>query len=155
MITAVDTNVLLDVLIPGAIHGDASESALGEALSGGATVISEAVYTELAAHFPSHEELRRFLDDTGIRLQVSGVEVLHLAGRTWRSYIELRSQSLACPSCGASQEVCCTSCGAPVAPRQHVLADFLIGAHAAIHADRLLSRDRGYYRTYFPELQTE
>lgn len=153
MITAVDTNVLLDILIPGATHGDVSEARLTEALGAGATLISEAVYTELGAHFPHREELDRFLDDTGIRLHASGPEALYLAGGTWRSYIERRPRSLVCPSCGASQEVDCEKCGTSLSPRQHVVADFLIGAHAAIHARRLLTRDRGYYRTYFPELQ--
>jgi len=153
MITAVDTNILLDILIPGAQHGDSSEKALLRSLEHGAVIICEAVYAELAAHFPSQEELDKFLAETGIRLQSSNQKVLYLAGKIWRKFIQNRTDSLICPSCGSSQTHSCQSCGTRFSFRQHVMADFLVGAHALVEADCLLSRDRGYFRTYFPQLK--
>ena len=151
MITAVDTNILLDILIPDAPHGDESERALAEALRTGAVVISDPVYAELAVHFPEQEKLDRFLADTGLRLESSNTDVLYRAGRAWSEYIR-RRPALTCPQCGAEQEIHCDKCGASVQPRQHVVADFIIGAHALVQADQLLTRDRGYYATYFSEL---
>jgi len=153
MITAVDTNVLLDILIPDAPHGDISEESLTGALEAGKVIISETVYSELAAHFSMREQINSFLKETGIFLYTSSVDALYLAGRTWREYLRRRTYSSVCPSCGTVQQFHCIDCGAAFLSRQHVIADFQIGAHALTHADRLLTRDRGYYHTYFPELQ--
>jgi len=47
----------------------------------------------------------------------------------------------------------CPQCMAMLTKRLHVLADFLIGAHALVHADCIISRDLGVYRTYFNDLK--
>lgn len=46
----------------------------------------------------------------------------------------------------------CAACGRPLASRQHIASDFLIGAHAQVLADRLATRDRGFYGSYFAGL---
>jgi hypothetical protein len=43
--------------------------------------------------------------------------------------------------CGRVQQLSRQQCGAPLRSRQHLVSDFLIGAHAAVQADRLLTRE--------------
>ena len=38
-------------------------------------------------------------------------------------------------------------------PREHLVPDFLIGAHSTEHAHRIAAIDRGYLRRYFPNLR--
>lgn len=152
MISALDTNVLLDLLIPDAPDANASAFRLAEAAREGAIVISEAVYAELAGRFEQSAEMERFVEDTGIRLMPSSPATLQRAGSAWRTYARRRRRSLTCPRCGAAQPGRCEACGADIPVRQHIVADFMIGAHAAMQADRLITRDRGYYSRYFPEL---
>jgi predicted nucleic acid-binding protein len=128
MITALDTNVLLDILRPNEQFCDLSASALEEAASEGSLVICDLVYAELCAHFPSRRECDEFLEENGIRAEALGRDASFLASRVWRKY---RLEG---------------------GKRIRILPDFLIGAHAQTQASRLLTRDRGFYRQMFPLL---
>ena len=152
MTAAIDTNILLDLLNEEAPDKEASLALLEREERRGRLVTSEAVYAELAGRFSNRRELDVFLTDTGVQLERSSEEALQLAGAAWRTYTRRRPRALVCARCGAAQSVRCETCGEPVRARQHIVADFLIGAHALVHADRLLTRDRGFYATYFPAL---
>ncbi len=153
MITAVDTNILLDLVTPDAPHADESDRALAEAWNQGSIVISEVTYAELAVRFDAKEWLDAFLGDTRTELSLSDDATLFSAGKAWMTYLRRRPDGLVCPQCGTANPTACINCGINLRPRQHVLADFMIGAHALHHADQLLTRDRGFYGSYFPELR--
>lgn len=150
MITAVDTNALLALLYDDE-HADASESILRRAYQDGRVVISPIVYAELAAdgHFESPAALDEFCDDLRLQLDAPSQEALFRAGMAFQRYTDRRPDGLQCPACGADQAVPCTECGTALAPRQHIAADFLIGAHADADCDCLLTFDTAFYETYF------
>jgi hypothetical protein len=153
MITAVDTNIILDVLIPGEPFGESSKELLDRHSSKGKLILCEVVFAELAARFPSEEELTSFLADTRMNLAYSNERSLYVAGSRWTEYARKGAKNrLTCGKCGYTFEATCPQCKGFLARRLHVLADFLIGAHALVQADCILSRDLGVYRTYFSDL---
>jgi predicted nucleic acid-binding protein len=128
MKTALDSSVILDVVTNDPQWADASERAIKEAYSLGQLVVCECVIAEIAPAF-ALGDLETFLLDWKIRHIPSTFESAAAAGEMYRSYL-LRG--------GAAKRV---------------IPDFLIGSHAMHHADRLLARDRGYYRDYFTNLK--
>ena len=128
MITAVDTSVLLDVFGGDAQHGPASAAALRTCLKQGKLIACDVVWAEVIAFFASADSGGDVMNRLGVEFSSLEHKAALTAGEIWREY---RARG---------------------GKRQRVVADFLIGAHAMIQADRLLSHDRGFYRAYFKKL---
>lgn len=135
MRTAIDTNVVSAIW-----SGEASVpqllTRLAEAKAEGALLVSPAVFVELHAYPGATEAfVREFLTSTGVEVDYRLGELVWLeTARRFAGYATRRRQSS-----GNS-------------PRR-LMADFLIGAHALVQADRLLTLDSQFYEQDFPELR--
>ena len=124
--TLVDTNILLDVLTKDPKWLDWSLARLEEASFEGPLIINDVIYAETSARYPAIEELESALAGAGIAVATMPRIALFLAGKAFLQY------------------------RADGGIRTGVLADFFIGAHAAVEQLPLLTRDARRYRTYFP-----
>nr|WP_255666512.1 nucleotide-binding protein [Haladaptatus sp. DYF46] len=132
-------------------HSEAARNALRAAYQKGSLVINSVVYAELAGDdgFTTREDVDAFLSDTGIDVEQPSRAALTAAGDAFTTYLSRRGAGLQCPECGNQTEMSCPSCGRSLAPRQPLSPDFLIGAHAAVDAGRIITFDAGFYRSYF------
>jgi predicted nucleic acid-binding protein len=129
--SAVDSSILLDILLPDPVFGEASAAVLRDAIDSGAVIACEIVWAEVRASFPNDDSFRDAFAKLQIQFDPATAEASQMAGSIWKQY---RTSSKG-------------------AMRDHVIPDFMIGAHAMVQADVLLSRDRGFYRRYFSKLK--
>jgi len=129
MISALDSSVILDVLTASTTWADASLRILRRAHLEGRLIVCECVLAEIYPAFVDGQHFEEFLHDWQLGFVPSSQASAMLAGRYFAEYVRRGGR------------------------QKRVLPDFLIGAHALLHAERLLARDRGYLRDYFSDLR--
>ena len=125
----VDTNILIDVLEDDPEWAEWSIGQLRAQSKVHPLAINPIIYSELSLAFSTVEAL----DDTIAKLDLTVMELprpaLFLAGK---AFIHYRRQG---------------------GKKHNVLADFFIGAHAAVLGCALLTRDSSRYQRYFPSVK--
>jgi predicted nucleic acid-binding protein len=128
MITAVDSNVFLDMLIGSAEDEREARIALVAALRQGVIVVSTVIYAELAGRFLERSDLNAFLQGWHCAVEPLDSATAYLAGVYFKEYRQRGGD------------------------RVRILPDFLIAAHAELNADRILTRDKRFFGESFPNL---
>jgi predicted nucleic acid-binding protein len=126
--TLVDSNVILDVVTEDAEWGDWSASHLADAARSGMLAINPIIYAEVSAGFDRIEDVDDILPMSYYRRLPLPFEAAFLAGQCFVRYRRRGGH------------------------RRSPMPDFYIGAHAALAALTLLTRDAKRYRAYFPKL---
>ncbi len=126
---AVDTSVLVDVLTDDPLFAEASAAALAQAMSVGEVVVSEAVVAEVQTLLDTRDTAMDALTEYGIRYLALSQQAAVRAGHMQRRFRDRGGR------------------------RERVVADFLIGAHALMQCDALITRDQGFFRDYFKGLR--
>lgn len=125
----VDSNVLIDILQDDEHWFQWSSRQLAPLINARRLVLNPIVYAEVSIGYESIEAFESAIADFGFERQTLPWEAAFLAGKAFERY---RRRS-----------------GVKRSP----IADFYIGAHAALGGMQLLTRDPRRYREYFPKLK--
>jgi predicted nucleic acid-binding protein len=125
---ATDSSVLIDLIVGGDASSAAGE-AVRQALHQGPVVLCEVALAELCTAFKGGSEVLQLLEEVGIAFSAMEAKAALRAGEMQRRY---RQRS---------------------GTRSRGVADFLIGAHAMMQCNALITCDAGFYRDYFKGLK--
>jgi predicted nucleic acid-binding protein len=132
---AIDSNILIDFIGNDSAAADAADLALRRALASGPAVACDVVLAEVVTGLGNGSAVMDALEELGVEFSPLELRSAVRAGEMQRRYIERRRAAL----------------GRPEAPR--VVADFLVGAHALLQCQGLITRDAGFFRDYFKGLK--
>lgn len=124
-----DTNVLVDVLDDDPVWADWSIHQLRSLAQIHSLAINPIIYAELSATFDKVEDLDASIETMQLELLEMPRAALFLAAK---AFVRYRDRG---------------------GTKHNVLADFFIGAHAAVGTLPLLTRDVDRYKTYFPTVK--
>jgi len=125
----VDTNVLVDILEDEPEWADWSIGQLRAQSKIHPLAINPVIYSELSLTFSTVEALDETVAQLGLAVLELPRPALSLAGK---AFVRYRRQG---------------------GKKSNVLADFFIGAHAAVLGFPLLTRDTRRYQNYFPSVK--
>ena len=126
---AVDSSVVI-ALLSNSPEADAAEGALRHGLSIGPVVVCDVVLAEICSALQDGDQAMQALEDMGVHFSAVERKSALRAGEMQRRYRHR-------PSTQGARTV----------------LDFIIGAHALLQCDALITQDAAFYRDYFKGLR--
>jgi predicted nucleic acid-binding protein len=125
---ALDSSILVDILSDQP-DSEASDQALRQALAAGPVVACDVVIAEVCSSFVNSDDLFDVLSDLGVAYSPVEMKSAVRAGEMQRRYRQRGGK------------------------RFRPVPDFIVGAHALLQCDGLITRDNGFFRDYFKGLK--
>ena len=127
---AVDSSVLIDIFEDRVeAWTDASVASVRDALKSGPVVVCDIVLAEVCTALKGGSEVLADIEAIGITYLPTEARAALRAGEMQRRYRQRGGQ------------------------RERTIPDFLLGAHALLQCQGLISRDEGFFRDYFKGLK--
>ena len=132
---AVDSSVIVELLADSE-HADAAESALRDALARGPVVVCDVVVAEICSALRDGDQAMQALEDMGISFSPVEQKSALRAGEMQRRF--RNKEGIKAGKSGINARTA---------------QDFIVGAHALLQCNALITRDASFFRDYFKGLK--